>query len=221
MIVRKEFITLSELIGFVGVEKYDLILYLSSLLSVMDNKILLIDNSETEALTCCIPVPSALNPKVSKVTFGNIDFLKENNPSNYKEKYDYIMVDYGFKAAHKDIASCDKLFFVTDTQQHNIDKINRLKTIETESFLILKDLCWRDKAESIRQSISLPVKDYYSLEYDETDRANMIELQYSEKVSLRKISPEYKEIIQKIMTDILKKDHKQYGVAFKILKKGA
>jgi len=217
---RKEFITLSEIVGFWGVEKYDLILYLSHFLSAMNNKVLIIDNSETGALTYCIPVPSALNPKVNKITFRNIDFVKDSNPSDFKG-YDYIMVDYGFRITQKELTGCAKLFVVTDKQQHNIDSINKLKVSSDEVYLILKDLTWKDKAESILKAVTIGVNEAFYLNYDEADRAYMIELQHDEKLFLKKLSPEYKSLIQKIITNIFQIHSKEYGLAYKILKRGA
>jgi len=214
----------ATIIGWVGIEKYDIILYLAKLLTCLNKKVLLIDRSENEALSYCIPTPAMLNPKTSKITFRNIDFIKDRNVSDFvHDDYDYILIDFGFKTAHADIYKCSKIIIVTDKQQHNINKIKTLKFNTEDVLLILKVQGNRSELDILQESISdtLPIKDQIVIEFDEIDKEKMITLQYNNEIKIKRLSGQYVNLLEQIMTIILNFDRKEFGQAYKQLKRGA
>ncbi|SHJ79016.1 hypothetical protein SAMN02745136_00865 [Anaerocolumna jejuensis DSM 15929] len=63
-------------IGFAGTESYDLILYLAVMLTALDKKVLLVDNSCHKALSCCIPV-SDITGREKVVHYKGLDIRRE------------------------------------------------------------------------------------------------------------------------------------------------
>ncbi len=210
--------------GFLGIETYDIILYVSILLLNLKQKVLLIDNSETEALTYCVPIPESLNPKVNKINFRNIDFMKDRNVSDFIREYDYILIDFGFKTMHKDISNCSQIFLVTDKQQHNISRIQNIKLIQADTYLIIKDMIRKDNITYLLENLKenkINIKMYYALYYDDADKENMIALQYSNDIKFKNLSAQLKYLLNQLISETFKFNRSEVGQAYKKAKRGA
>jgi hypothetical protein len=210
-------------VGFLGIETYDLILYMSKLLLNLNQKVLIIDNSETEALTCCVPIPESLNPKISKINFRNIDFVKERSILEYMEDYDYILIDFGFKTTHKDIKNCSFVYLVTDKQQHNILRIQSLKLTQ-DAYLIIKDIIKNESAAYLLDYLKenkINIKQYYYLYYDDADKENMISLQYNNDIKFKNQSGQLKYLLNQLIIETLHFNKAEVGQAYKKAKRGA
>ncbi|MGB8455261.1 MAG: hypothetical protein WCD89_23385 [Anaerocolumna sp.] len=213
----------ANVIGFLGIETYDLILYISKLLINLNQEVLIIDNSETEALTCCIPIPESLNPKISKINYRHIDFVKERTSNEYMDDYDFIFVDFGFKTSNKDIKNCSFIYLVTDKQQHNILRIQNLKLTQ-EVYLIIKDIIKSENAAYLADNLKenkINVKQYYCLYYDDADKENMISLQYNNDIKFKNQSGQLKELLNQLIIETLHFNKTEVGQAYKKAKRGA
>lgn len=113
---------LAKVIGFVGVDKHDVMLYLARLLSKSGRKVLLVDNSETQALHCSISYPRGLDPHKEAVEYGSFEFLSRVSLGNfdYSTDYDFVLVDFGFCTNHPDVVQCEVIELVTDLKKHNL-----------------------------------------------------------------------------------------------------
>ncbi len=212
----------ASVIGFFGIEKYDLILYLSSLLLNLDRKVLIIDNSETEALTFSIPIPESMNPKICKINYRNMDFVKERNAAQYQMDYDFILIDFGFRTNHKDIPLCSFVYLVTDKQRHNIARIRNLK-LSQNAYLIIRDSIGKESAACLADKLNenkANIKQYYCLYWDDTDKENMIALQYGDGIKFKKQSGQLKYLLTQLMTETLPFNRAEVGQAYKKAKRG-
>jgi|GEM_PF-4495983 len=209
-------------IGFLGIEKYDIIIYLAKLISNTGKKVLIIDNSETDALGCCIAVPEGLDPHKAVVSQGEIDYVKKQNPENYIKKYDFIITDYGFNVDNQDIKMCQYVFLVLDKQFHNRKKMQeaRKHLRDNEPYLLIRDVSPSSQPKSVLEE-DFNVREKFILEFDAVDRKKMVELQYNRKIGLNKLSYQYKELLERITTGIFNIDKKEYFKSFKKLKRGA
>jgi len=222
--MRRKYImsTNACIIGFLGIEAYDIILYLSKLLSGLDKKILLMDNSESGALTCCIPIPATLNPKFTPISCGDMDFVRERKVAEYKEKYEYILMDFGFRINHEDLNTCSYLFLICDRQQHNIERLRNLKE-ETEVYVILRDIVNFKVKDYILNNLAekIHIKDCYCLYRDEIDKEYMLGLQYGNQIALKKLSAQFNYVLNQIFTKVLHFERVAVVKAYKKAKRGA
>lgn len=113
---------LAKVIGFMGIDKHDLMLFLAKLLAKSGKKILLVDNSETQALHCSISYPKGLDPHKEAVEYGSFEFLCRVSLGSldYSTEYDFVLIDFGFCTNHPDVAQCDVIEFVADMKRHNL-----------------------------------------------------------------------------------------------------
>jgi hypothetical protein len=214
----------ANIVGFIGIETYDIILYTAKLLYNLKKKVLVIDQSESEALTFCIPIPDTMNAKLTKINFSNIEFIKDRSALEFVCEYDYILIDFGFSLHNKEVIHCSQLFFVTDKQQHNIFKLQSLKINQCETHLIIKDVIQKENAAYLFDNLkeySLNLKDYFYLYYDDIDKENMTSLQYSYDIKLKKLSGQFRYMLFEILSEIFGFDISEIGQAYKHAKRGA
>lgn len=147
------------MIGFVGSDKYDILLYISKILCQLGQRILLVDYSESRALTYSIPTPhgervfytvreeDCLRYQVKgpqeedPISYQGFDFVIEpmyDTLLKLRGNYDIILIDFGFQVYSKLITSCELIYLCSDAQLHHIMQLKPLKLLEEE----IKDKCY-------------------------------------------------------------------------------
>lgn len=210
-----------DVIGFLGIEKYDIIIYLSMILVGRGSKVLLIDSSKEESLKYCISIPEALNPKVDIINYRGLDFIMGRSYREFEEEYDYILIDYGFERKTKEIIDMDKLVFVTDKQLHNVKRLT--KVLNTEATLVVRDTKEKKIIAEIAEIFvhsNISIKKLYSLGFDEVDKSIMFNLQYNNKICIKKLSYSTKNFLEIFSRDILNIEEKEYIKAYRKVRGG-
>lgn len=183
----------ANVIGFIGSDKYELILYLSRILFHLGKKVLLVDYSESEALYQCIPIPEILCENDVNIDYRGIDFIQGQYFNlNKQQQYDVILMDLGFGDERKSLPQCTKIMYVTDLQLHNVRRIKNLVYAEDiDKYLIIKDVfqC-KIKPEFILTQLDeeIDMGHVYILYQDTLDSKYKIQSQYNLKFSFGKLS---------------------------------
>lgn len=200
------------IIGFVGIDKYEYIIYLSRLLYHLNKRVLLLDSSDTGALTACIPVPGRLKDK--RIEFRGIMFQDMRNiaaQSSEEEQgydeYDCILIDYGYDVNVIDSLFPDILIYVTDQQIHNINHLAELKAeAAIGKMLIIKNYIHHKTDSSyIMQQLRLSEENLmgsYVLSPDELDEKSRLSCQTDYVVKLKKLSVLTKKLIREITMEL-------------------
>ncbi|MGN6711545.1 hypothetical protein [Anaerocolumna jejuensis] len=232
-------------IGFAGTESYDLILYLAVMLTALDKKVLLVDNSCHKALSCCIPV-SDITGREKEVRYEGVDLLRKKEV-RYEEldirrekeicymgvdiskdtplvtlegEYDFILMDFGQNISHKDIKACDSLCLVTDTGLHNIAVIEPLKAAVEDIYLLIREIPNGLDENYILKLINekdIWGKKSFYFYFDEVDKEAMTALQYYNSVSYKKLSPAMKYFLKEISREVFGMNERQVKLAEKEL----
>ncbi|HEX2945639.1 MAG TPA: hypothetical protein VHT96_06765 [Clostridia bacterium] len=114
-------------IGLAGSYKCDLIMYFSRILHSAGKKVAIIDASEEQFLSYCVPL---VFDSDHMVTYRDIDvYYKARNEEDcvnfIRGDYDVILVDAGFNAKmYNYLAGCDYCIFVTDPEIHNVQRLS-------------------------------------------------------------------------------------------------
>ncbi len=114
------------MVVYVGVEVFDILIYLGQILSKLGRKVLVIDHSETKLLSSSIPSPIDISCTENLVHYHNIDFTCLPLNKEMKEKYEDILIASGFNEAYKDISKSTRLVYVTDLYRHNSWRLGSL-----------------------------------------------------------------------------------------------
>jgi cellulose biosynthesis protein BcsQ len=221
----------SKIISFVGGDKYELERYLAELLCQLGYKVLLIDLSESKALSealydtegvgCEITIPCILEHK-------GIDFIPRFedwqlysefiNPYLYqmKHEYDYVIVDFGFLIGHSALARSSLLFLVTDMQKHNVSRIRLLLTgLLLPKIIVIQDIvpCKIRAKDLFLENIDEAKNQIHYLDYDMNDKCTRLLLQYTRTLNLKKVSKKVREVLyqalQVLIPEITKKGFEQ------------
>lgn len=229
-------------VGFIGVyDKIDFIIYIAKVLTMLDKKVLVIDNTIMQKAKYIVPV---INPTKAYITefekidisvgFSNYDEIKKYLGMQQDKPLDYdivlIDIDNIENFNNFNIEKNDRNYFVTSFDLYSLrkgleilDTIN--KPIELTKVIFSKDIL-KEENEYLNY-VSLGKKVVWNEEYviylplDNGDRSVIIENQRVSKIGIRKLSDQYKESLYYIVEDILQKEVRSGEIkkAFRLLEK--
>lgn len=225
----------AKVIGFVGIEQFDIILYLSRVLKNLNKKVMLLDLADNKKLSICIPYPDQLLAKNKNnsliIDYSGIDIIINNEGrnkiSNFVNQYDFILIDFGFDLKNKEILLCDELFLVTDLDKTNSNRFNNTQFDHIQNkYLIFREVvdCKITPFYVLEEHIpNLHIdREYCSILYqDYIDTKMKLNWQYDEDVRFKKLSRHYKNWIKDTVTYISGLTRKDIEKAYKAAERGA
>lgn len=229
-------------IGFIGAyDKTDLIIYIAKILTILNQKVLVIDATTNQKARYVVPV---INPTTAYVTeYEDIDiavgFSNVNNIKRYlgisddqEMEYDFILVDtdnyHGFEEF--ELSDAQKNYFVTSCDVYSLKKgleaLNDLKNpISLTKVIFSKDMLKEE--DDYLNFLSLGYKIIWN-EYriyfpvENGDLSVIYENQRVSKIKFKKLSIQYKDGLA-YMTEEILGDANEARVrrAIKTIEKGA
>lgn len=211
-----------KIIGFHGIESYEIMHYLSRILFHMGCKVLLVDLSETCSLTGTVPIPNGLKYKEQVIDYKGVDFSLSTSSINNKE-YNVVLVYFGFLFDPDIFRICDVIFYVTDQQHHNVKRLNKLHA-SINRYLIIKDyIPCKIRSEFIKNTLtklSIPNEKCIILPYDKKDKLSMIQNGWNNTIQFNQVSNKMRELLFTILILILEINEKAVIKACKKAEKG-
>ncbi len=195
-------------IGFAGCEAFDIILYMSRTLIKLNYRILVIDISETGALTKAIYHGMDLDSRQEIVNYRNINYLRrmpsEEELSSFVEGV--IMIDFGIQSFPDLSLPCNFLYTTTNTFPYIIDNINTLmlnSEWKTEKQrLIIRDMITPDDIDRVASKIRFHYDAIESLYLDIDDYYCAVNCQEIQLIRFMKLSSGMKTFIISQLHDI-------------------
>lgn len=223
-------------IGFVGAfDKTDLIVQAAKILTVLGNRVLVLDTTITQKVKYIIPV---INPTVSYVTeFEEIDIgvgfddfgeVKEYLGLTEKESlnYDIVLIDIDSTKAFDnfDMRSAETNFFVTSFDLYSLKKGLEIISGYKEEIPMTKILYSKEMLQeeddylnflSMKMNVNWnPNKIYFP--FEQGDQSVIIENQRVAKIKFRNLSEHYKESLLMVVNEIIKEI--KFGELRKVLR---
>lgn len=131
----------NKIIGFIGIDAYDIILYLARISCNNNEKVLLVDNSLSKSLSLCIPNLNELISNTDYIDFRGIDFTSKPVGNINYDEYDKVYVSYGLYNNGHNYSICNHYVLVTDIQLHNLLAIKELELDKNKVMhVIMKDV---------------------------------------------------------------------------------
>lgn len=193
-----------KVIGFVGSDKYEILLYLSRILYHLNKQVLLVDYSETQALTLSIPIPETLRESNTYLDYRGIDFIKGRDYFlNMGKDYDYVLIDFGYNHGVLSNIKCHNIIYVTDLQLHHAKRL-KCSSVKgnPQNYIIIKDVfpC-KISPDLILKEISLKaiIEDIYVIKQDALDIKFKIQSQYNQTFYFDKLSKSMKTFLKDII----------------------
>lgn len=213
-----------RILGFVGVDKYEIINYVARVFCNLEKKVLLIDHSELQALSYSLQLPYLL--REDKVECRKVDFIADKDlDDEVEEDYDYILIDFGFRVAHKDIPRCQDIYVVCDLQRHHVERLASLNlTPFQHRFLILKHVIdCKITSSYIRMlldNLCIIDTNCYTLYEDWADFTNQLNCQYNHIFRFKNATKILKNMLYDIVTHALEDNEKEIHYAFRLAERG-
>jgi hypothetical protein len=217
-----------NVIGFYGIENYEIILYLSRILDSIGRKVLMIDYSSLTDLKSCIPIPIGIYVETDIVTYSGIDYTKKFIDQDLIDNYDDILIYFGFNFIESVNKYCTRIVYVTDQQKHNIDRLALITETDTKidlpKSLLIKDVVdCKITREYIIERLQKNIKkeDVFVFLQDEIDKKIKIILQYNTSFAFQKISNTVKEYLRNMVRNMCPGiAEKELKAAYKIAERG-
>lgn len=211
-----------KMIGFIGIEKYEIMHYLSRILFYLKQKVLLLDQSSERALACSIPVLLYGNKEI--MDYNGVDVAEGLGTEALRWlDYDYILVDLGFQVNHPLLSQCDEVYLVSDLQLHNIRNLSVLQLEKHQQrFLILKSFFANQINPRYIYEEMTPLmiqeENSYALSLEEKDYENCLQCQYQNRISMKRIS----KGMRRMLSDMLMVDFTRLQIeqAFRLAERG-
>lgn len=194
------------IVGFVGIESYDLIHYLSRIARALGQKSLMVDLSDNRALSHTIRNP--LVPDGEIVDFRGVDFIARKIDVSKFSGYDYVFIDFGFQVNSTVIDVCDEVFCVTDFQRHNIARLREVQLGEQFIILVLKDeVSINVKADAVLAQLpelQIDSENVYTIAHSDSNYASALGIQYGSVFRFDRITSDYKTLLLDYFSEMFK-----------------
>ena len=200
-----------KVIGFVGIDKYEIVLYLSQIIKNLGRSVLISDSSVYGALDDSISYvkEKSSNEIINYMGINYINTIREEkvsyncqevlNLEENKEKYDFILIDFGFDVSADIYNLCDSAFIVTDMQKHNIRRAGSLADkINIPYSIIIKDMIkCKISSDYLAKSIqrSHPAQMVYTVYKDTLDEEYKLKCQYNTRIGFKKLSKDFRNML--------------------------
>lgn len=198
-------------VGYVGVEVFDIVLYIGQTLSKLRYPVLIVDLSDSGALKNTLYHGMDLDSGKEIIHYRNLNYIRRiPNKNELNEFIDgVVIVVFGLHYTDIQPIPFDYMSIAVNSFPHIIDKVNTLLKDKLPNSiklrLLVRDLISLDDLERIKSSIKIPnnpTRINY-LYFDITDYENAIQCQKSQNVKFRRISSEMKKIIVSEIKDII------------------
>lgn len=218
----------TNVLGFLGVENYEIILYLSRILDRLGRKILLVDYSDFGDLAACIPVPAGIDVETETSTYFGVDFTRRFLNQEIIENYDDVLINFGFNHIEEMLKYCTRIVYATDQFKNNVDRLAAIPetefTRQLPKSLLIKDavICKIDKEYIIsRLKKSIQMEEVFIFDQDAVDKRYKLLAQYDTLFVFRKVTAEIKnylkDMIRKMYPEI---EEKRLKAAYKSAERG-
>ena len=159
---------MEKLVGFVGYECEDIVLYLSRILTSLGKKVAVIDRTEQEMLLEILE----MGKEVHEEDYYGIKITDQG--VNYEE-YDIIFYLFGYRLIHPKLYECEALIMVTDGVPAHASLLRKIGNWERKQYLLIRNLVPMKHTEIYLTILADNENNYCEIPYDEND----IRMRYS------------------------------------------
>ena len=210
-------------IHFIGAfDKLDLILYVAKTLKMLGNKVLIVDATQIEKSKYIVP---SINPTRTYLTqFDEMDVAVGFNSfqeieeymitvENRRMEYDYVLTDIERQEAFVNFYNQDtvKTYFVTSLEAYSIrrgvETIGQIQQPVPMKRILFSSNPKQDDIHYI-EFLSLGYRvawedEVINFPYDTQDLEVMMDNEKSHRISIKNLSPQYKDQLQYLIVDII------------------
>lgn len=201
-----------------GYEQFDLILYLSRILTNLNKKVLIVDRATNDkTLKASIAVP--INTSLEVVDYRGVDYTATYE-NNRMQKYDIILIY--FDSYKDEMNDCEHVILITDLLEIRIKQFNE-SNLKANPILIVRDgINSRIKEDYIASRLEsrIGAKCVYSIYQDNYDYKLKLDCYYNNIIKFRKLSKDFKEVLINLSEVIAKEQRSVIKSAYHRAERG-
>lgn len=182
---------MANVIGFVGYESEDIVLYLAKFLCAFKKKVAIVDRTEQEMLL------ELLEMKTEQE--GEYKGIWITSQGIEKEQYDIVFFVFGYRLMHPKLYECEKLVMVTDGVPAHASLLRKVGQWERTQCFIIRNLVAMKHGEQYLKMLAGQSQTLcFVIPYTEQDIRMRCYLGGDTEIYIRKLSKEMKEIVVKL-----------------------
>lgn len=163
---------MEKLVGFVGYECEDIVLYLARILNALGKRIAVIDRTEQEMLLEVLQLRKEMEQEAREGDYYGI-WVTDQGVSY--EEYDMVFYLFGYRLIHPKLYECDALVMVTDGVPAHASLLRKIGNWDRKQYLLIRNLVPMKHTEHYLAILADNEDNYCEIPYDEND----IRMRYS------------------------------------------
>ena len=163
---------MEKIVGFVGYECEDIVLYLAKILCELGKKVVIVDRTEQEML---LEMMEIQNHKENQEKDGEVSGIRITGQSICHEEYDCVFYLFGYRLMHPKLYECEALVMVTDGVPAHASLLNKIGNWERKQYLVIRNLVPMKHTEHYLAILADKEKCFCEIPFDEKD----IRMKYS------------------------------------------
>lgn len=182
----------TNMIGVVGYESEDIVLYLAKLLCALEKKVAIVDRTEQEMLIELLEVGTERE--------GEYEGIWITSQGVEKDKFDVIFFLFGYRLLHPKLYECEVLIMVTDGVPAHASLLRKLGQWERRQCLVIRNLVAMKYGEQyLKMLVGQMETSCFVIPYEEQDTRIRCCLGTDTEICIRKLSKEMKQIVVELL----------------------
>lgn len=163
---------MEQIIGFVGYECEDIVMYLAKIITALGKRVAIVDRTEQEMLLEVLGISDGKEKLVREGEFSGVWITGQS--VNYAE-YDIVFLLFGYRLVHPKLYECETLIMVTDGVPAHAMLLRKIGHWERKQYLVIRNLVPMKHGEKYLAMLSDNETNYCEIPFDERD----IRMRYS------------------------------------------
>lgn len=212
-------------IGFLGVENFDLILYLAKTLKTLRYQVLIVNLSSSDAIDHCFEDCMDIDPAKDVLNYREIGFLRRIPTQEECQEYEiklFIFEQDDLDQQEEFIKSLEQVLISFNSYPNQINRImkqyRKVKEINPNIRILLRDIINEESEQELRKAIVEQNQDdnISTIYFAEEDIMSAIHCQKEKRIRYDRVSKGMKKFIREQVISILPEEQNRIKKAMKV-----
>lgn len=181
---------MEKVVGFVGYECEDIVLYLAKIWSALGKRVVIIDRTEQEMLLEILDIKERTQTTSREGDYSGVWITDQ---SVCYDDYDLIFYLFGYRLIHPKLYECGVLIMVTDGVPAHASLLRKIGSWDRKQYLLVRNLVPMKHTEDYLALLASNEENHSEIPYDEKDIRMRYHLGSYEGCVIRRLSAGMKE----------------------------
>lgn len=179
---------MANIIGFIGYESEDIVLYLAKILYAFEKRVAIVDRTEQEMLLELL--------EVGVEREGEYEGIWVTSQGVEKERYDIVFLLFGYRFMHPKLYECEFLIMVTDGVPAHASLLRKIGQWERTTCLVMRNLVEMKYGEQYLKILTGQTElTCFMIPYEEQDIRIKYCIGSDTEICIKKLSKEMKQTL--------------------------